>query len=83
MKITKKSLYTNKKHTMDIDVTEEQYQCWLEGGDIDECMPNLSYEERQFLLTGASPDELDDVYNDDDDEGAGSRSRHEQAIYYD
>ena len=49
---------------MEINITEEQYQQWKNGEDIDE---HLTYEEREFLKTGATPDELDEY----DDGGTG------------
>ncbi len=52
---------------MEINITEEQYQQWKNGEDIDE---HLTYEEREFLKTGATPDELDEY----DDGGAGTES---------
>ena len=67
MKITKTCVYTNRKNTMDIDITEEQYEQFKQGGDIDEIMPSITYEERQFLLTGALPDDEDSLYNDGED----------------
>lgn len=64
MKITKTCVYTNRKNTMEINITEEQYQQFKAGTDIDECMPTITYEEREFLLTGALPEEIDDMYEE-------------------
>ncbi len=64
MKVTKTSIYTNRKNTLDINITEEIYLQWLDGDDISE---HLTYEEREFLNTGATPEELDDFDNDDYD----------------
>ena len=66
MKVTKTSIYTNRKNTMEIDITEEQYQLWRSGEDIDVALPEITYEQREFLLTGALPEEVDDLYDDDD-----------------
>ena len=52
---------------MEINITEEQYQQWKNGEDINE---HLTYEEREFLKTGATPDELDQY----DDGGDGFES---------
>jgi len=49
---------------MDIDVTEEQLTRLREGEDIDVVMPTITYEERDFLLTGATPEEVDSQYDD-------------------
>ncbi len=58
MKVTKTSIYTNRKNTFEINITEEQYQQWKDGEDISE---HLTYEEREFLKTGATPEELDEM----------------------
>lgn len=60
MKVTKTSIYTNRVNTMEINITEEQYERWKTGEDIDE---HLTYEEREFLKTGATPEELDQYDN--------------------
>ncbi len=64
MKITKKSVYTNRVNTMEVDITPELYEMWKRGEDIDE---HLSYDEREFLNTGATAEELDSIEDDDDD----------------
>ena len=65
MKITKLCVYTNRSNTMEINITEEQYQQYTDGVDIDVCCPNISFEEREFLLTGASSEDIDEMYEDD------------------
>lgn len=67
MKITKNCIYTNRKNTLEINITEEQYNRYKKGDDIDLVMPEITYEERQFLLTGALPEDEDGIYQDGDD----------------
>lgn len=55
-------MYTNRNNTMDIDITKDQYKQLREGADIDQLLPEITYEEREFLLTGALPGEIDDLY---------------------
>lgn len=62
MKITKHCVHTNRKNTMEIGITNEQYVQLREGADIDQLLPEITYEEREFLLTGALPGELDELY---------------------
>lgn len=57
MLITKKSILTGRERTFEIDVTPEELDRW-EGGDlIQNVMPHLSAEEREFLMTGITNDE--------------------------
>ena len=52
MKITKTSPLTGMLNTMDIDVTELQIAQWEQGMLIQEAMPLLTRDEREFIMTG-------------------------------
>jgi len=62
MEITKKSAFTGKTQTMDIDVTQEQLDAWQDGELIQNAMPNVSAEEREFIKTGVTPQEWKDMF---------------------
>ena len=66
MNITKISGLTGNTHTMDIDVTMAQLEAWQGGELIQQVMPNLSADDREFLMTGSTPQEWDDVFGGDD-----------------
>ena len=68
MKITRKSLFSGIERTMDLDITQEQLAKW-ESGEllIQHAFPHLTADEREFLMTGATPDEWDNAFGDDDD----------------
>jgi|TARA_R110000787_G_scaffold268494_1_gene375038 hypothetical protein len=57
MIITKTSLFTNTTSTMDIDVTQEQLDTWKDGMLIQDAMPNLTAEHREFIMTGTTPED--------------------------
>ena len=59
---------SNKMHTMDIDVTDEQLQDWRDGTAIQDAMPNLTPDEREFIKTGITPKEWDEMFGDAGDE---------------
>ena len=59
MKITKRSPFTGKLHTMEIDCTIEQLQNWRNGEVIQRAFPHLSADEREFIKTGITPTEWD------------------------
>jgi hypothetical protein len=42
---------------MDIPVTQEQLDNWNNGMLIQNAMPNLSADQREFIKTGMIPDE--------------------------
>lgn len=57
MQITRTSLLTGKEHTREIDVTHGQLERWSQGGLIQEVIPHLSPDDREFLMTGSTPEE--------------------------
>jgi len=58
MLIEKRSDFTGKLNTMDLDITEEQLAEYLSSrGLIQSIFPDLSPTEREFLMTGVSPEE--------------------------
>ena len=62
MKITKTSLLTGITRTLDLDVTKEQYQLWQNGELIQDVMPHLSPEEREFLISGVTQAEWNNQF---------------------
>ena len=57
MQITKKSLITGIVRTVEMDITQDQFDQWQGGALIQVVMPNLSTDEREFLISGTIPDE--------------------------
>ena len=57
MLIAKTSSLTSKTHQMEIDVSDKQIALWMEGALIQDVMPNLSPDEREFIMTGITPAE--------------------------
>jgi len=66
MKITRTSPITGETRTMDLDVTTAQYIAVVNGADPAVVMPHLSVDERDFILTGITPDEYLAVFDDDE-----------------
>ncbi len=49
-------------------ISRAQWNAWQAGQHIQHAMPQLTPEEREFLLTGATPQEWDAAFGDDDDD---------------
>jgi len=62
--ITKTSMFTGKEHTLEIPVTEDQLNAWKNGKLIQDAMPNLTPDQREFLMTGSTPQEWDSIFKD-------------------
>jgi hypothetical protein len=67
MEITKKSSLTGVEHTLDIDITEEQFQRvemrFFTKELIQNIIPNVSLGEREFLMTGITQEEWDKTFS--------------------
>lgn len=62
MKITKKSEITGNVNSMEINVTTEELKKLGErrpGEYIQNLLPKLTPDEREFLMTGITPEEWD------------------------
>ena len=65
MLIEKKSMVSGKVHAMDLDVTQDQIAAWNSGMYIQDAMPQLSDDEREFMMTGITPEEWDATFGED------------------
>ena len=61
MLIERKSILSGKVRTLDIPVTEEQLELWRSGVLIQNAMPNLSADEREFIMTGITEEEWNEL----------------------
>ena len=65
MYISKHSMLTGDEHTMDLNVTPRQIKAWQEGTLIQNAMPNLISVEREFIMTGITKNEWDNLMGED------------------
>ena len=66
MMITRISPFTGFMHTLDINVTQEQIDLWQTGTlPIQRALPNLTPDEREFIMTGITADEWDNAFGED------------------
>jgi hypothetical protein len=68
MTITRKSSLTGITRTKEINVTEEQILAWEMGKLIQDAMPQLSADEREFVKTGITGEEWDQLFGGAEDE---------------
>ena len=66
MQITKRSQMSDKIHTMEINITPEQYASFQrDNRPIQKIFPFLSANECEFLLTGSTQEEWDKMFGED------------------
>jgi hypothetical protein len=64
MIVQRRSIISGKVNTMNIDCTEEQLIRHKMGELVQDVFPNLSVEEREFLISGVTPEEWDNTFED-------------------
>lgn len=63
MEIRRKSVITGLERVREIPVNPEDFVLWKSGiVAIDEAMPYLNDEDRQFILSGITKEEWDEVF---------------------
>ena len=68
MKIIRTSPFSGNINEQEIDVTELQLALWKSGGMlIQDAMPGLTPDEREFIKTGITPDEWDAMFDIDEE----------------
>lgn len=67
MTITRKSSLTGITRTKEINVTEEQLLAWETGELIQNAMPQLSADDREFVKTGITGEEWDQLFGGAED----------------
>jgi len=66
MLITKRSSLSGNTNSREIDVTQAQIDNWASGTFIQIAMSNLSADDREFLMTGITPEEWDKHFNEEE-----------------
>jgi len=68
MLITKVSLITKKINTLDIPISNEEYDNFINNSDmtVQDAFPKLSAPLREFLITGITPSEWELVFGKED-----------------
>ena len=68
MKITRTSMFTGIERTLDLPVSKTQLSKWEAGTLIQNAMPELTADEREFIMTGVTAQEWAGEFGDEDDD---------------
>jgi len=66
MIIRKRNIFTGKVSAVELNVTPEQIARWQGGELIQNAMPQLSTDEREFLISGLLPEEWDELMSEEE-----------------
>ena len=62
MIVQRKSPFSGKVNVMDLPITYEQVQKWQGGELIQNAFPNLNAGQREFIMTGITPEEWEETF---------------------
>lgn len=70
MIVERKSIVTGKVYEMDINITVQQLFDFMNGrsGLAQEAFPDLSPEEREFIISGIHPTEWEQLFGNENEE---------------
>jgi len=68
VQITKTSQISGQEHTMDLPVTQAEIDRWKKtGAHVQNVFPHLNADQREFLMTGITPEEWEATFGGDDE----------------
>ena len=68
MLVTRVSPLTNVASTRDLDVTQQQLDDYAAGkGLVQRIFPNLSDSDREFIMTGYTDEDWENMFGSDED----------------
>ena len=68
IQVTRQSVITKKINTMELPITQENLDTYETVGDIliQDAFPNLNAEQREFILSGITPQEWNDTFGEEE-----------------
>lgn len=69
MQVTRRSMVSGQEHTLDLPVTPEQMALYEAGWLAQDVFPDLTPAQREFLISGTTPEEWQEFIADPEDEG--------------
>lgn len=71
MLLTRTSQISGRENTVEIPMTEDDFNAayarWRSGALVQNAFPNLSADQREFIKTGITPQEWDEIFSGMDD----------------
>ena len=62
VRITKTSMLSGQQSCMDLPIRQGHIDRWLGGALIQDAMPHLDADQREFLMTGITPAEWNETF---------------------
>jgi len=69
VKLTKASIYSGNTNAIDLPLTNEEFEeafaKWQDGMLIQDAFPTLSADQREFIMTGSTHSEWEEMWAED------------------
>ena len=62
--VIRKSPVTGETNTLELPITQEQLRRWKAGEHIQDVMPHLTPDEREFVISGCTPEDWETLYGE-------------------
>jgi hypothetical protein len=66
MLIERTSMLTGITRSIELPITGEQWAAYEAGALVQDAFPHLSPDEREFIITGITEEEWDDIFRDEE-----------------
>lgn len=66
MLVFRENIITKRVNVMDLPVTQEQLDSWANGALIQDVMPDLDEDQREFLISGMMPGEFEALFGEEE-----------------
>ena len=67
MHITRRSVFSGTVSTRDLPITPHQLARWTAGTLVQDAFPHLTADDREFLMTGLTPEEWQALFAEEED----------------
>jgi hypothetical protein len=65
--VAKRDPVTGRTNTLDLPVTQVQLDLWQQGALIQDVFPDLTDDQREFLISGLLPESWDALFPEEDE----------------
>ena len=66
MKVTRTSAFTGVTRTLDLPISEADLRAWNGGMLIQDACPDLTEDQREFIMTGITSEEWDAAFGEEE-----------------
>jgi len=66
MKVTRTSSFTGVTRTLDLPISEADLRAWNGGMLIQDACPDLTEDQREFIMTGITSEEWDAAFGEEE-----------------